>query len=208
MGKAALWRDPELQFALDWMEKNIPNKAWSLQYNNLFERSMSFLNLSLNQRNLEKKKAKRRSRLATSFITLFFMSCTILTMWALKEQKTSQTSAEDALKQKQIAELQKDTAFQMKKTSEERAEELARKQLLLLQKTKEAEEQTQIAKSNELIANKSAIEKENCALIFASSDIFKAFSFSIADLLAINSLLFAICVCSSATVAFAKNKRS
>jgi hypothetical protein len=74
-------------------------------------------------------------------------------MWALKEQKTSQSSADDALKQKQIAELQKDTAFQMKKTSEERAEELARKQLLLLQKTKEAEEQTQIAKSNELIAN-------------------------------------------------------
>ncbi len=170
-GKAALWRDPELQFALEWKEKNIPNKAWSLQYNNFFELGMKFLNQSLDQRNLEKKKEKRRRRFATSFITLFFMSCTILTMWALKEQKTSQSSADDALKQKQIAELQKDTAFQMKKTSEERAEELARKQLLLLQKTKEAEEQTQIAKSNELIANKSVVEKENALKISEEAKI-------------------------------------
>ena len=29
---ASLWRDPELQLALDWREKNQPNEAWASRY--------------------------------------------------------------------------------------------------------------------------------------------------------------------------------
>jgi hypothetical protein len=45
-GHAGLWRDPELQLALDWKTKNKPNAAWALQYNSHFDDAMNFLEMS------------------------------------------------------------------------------------------------------------------------------------------------------------------
>ncbi|MGH9929733.1 MAG: hypothetical protein ACREA9_10985 [Pyrinomonadaceae bacterium] len=50
-GKAGLWSDPDLQVALDWKEKNQPNKEWARRYNPHFERAIDFLQAS------EKKRA-------------------------------------------------------------------------------------------------------------------------------------------------------
>ena len=164
-GKSALWRDPELQFALEWKGNNQPNKAWSLLYNNSFDQSIRFLDLSLSQRNLEKKKERRRRLFATAFISLFFISCSFLTMWALSEKKTSAISAEEAMKQKQIADLQTDTAFQMKTKAEQRSIELAKQKSLLEIKSNEAEVQKQLAQSSEKKAVLNAEEKEKALLI-------------------------------------------
>jgi uncharacterized RDD family membrane protein YckC len=45
-GKASLWRDPELQLALDWRERQEPSAAWAQQYDGRFEASMTFLEQS------------------------------------------------------------------------------------------------------------------------------------------------------------------
>ncbi len=45
-GGAALWRDPELQLAIDWKERSRPNEAWAERYGGEFTTAMRFLELS------------------------------------------------------------------------------------------------------------------------------------------------------------------
>ena len=42
-GKASLWRDPDLQLALDWREKSQPNETWAARYHPEFAAAMRFL---------------------------------------------------------------------------------------------------------------------------------------------------------------------
>ena len=46
VGQASLWRDPELQLALDWRQKNSPNPTWAQRYDTDFETAMRFLEKS------------------------------------------------------------------------------------------------------------------------------------------------------------------
>lgn len=45
-GQASLWRDPELQFALDWRERSQPTAAWARQYGREAAPAQSFLDAS------------------------------------------------------------------------------------------------------------------------------------------------------------------
>lgn len=45
-GKAGLWRDPDLQFGLDWQQRESPTAAWANLYQGNFERAISFLDQS------------------------------------------------------------------------------------------------------------------------------------------------------------------
>jgi uncharacterized RDD family membrane protein YckC/energy-coupling factor transporter ATP-binding protein EcfA2 len=51
--KAGLWRDPELQLALDWQEEQAPTSAWAGLYGGDFESAMDFLKKSRSQRDHE-----------------------------------------------------------------------------------------------------------------------------------------------------------
>lgn len=64
-GTAGLWRDPELQLALVWREKTRPSVAWARQYAPDFKRTMRFLDLGKEQRDLEiaEKERLRRNKL-------------------------------------------------------------------------------------------------------------------------------------------------
>jgi len=46
VGKAALWRDPNVQLALDWREREHPNQAWADRYAPGFVDAMEFLDRS------------------------------------------------------------------------------------------------------------------------------------------------------------------
>lgn len=45
-GEASLWRDPELQFALDWRARTQPTPAWAQQYGRALEPALAFLDAS------------------------------------------------------------------------------------------------------------------------------------------------------------------
>ncbi|WP_079432573.1 WD40 repeat domain-containing protein [Zoogloea sp. LCSB751] len=45
-GEASLWRDPELQFALDWQARAQPTPAWAQQYGRALEPALAFLDAS------------------------------------------------------------------------------------------------------------------------------------------------------------------
>lgn len=61
-GKAGLLRDPELQQAVNWVNKAKPNEYWSRRYHPEFDAAMNFLNESLAARETEVKASEKRRR--------------------------------------------------------------------------------------------------------------------------------------------------
>jgi uncharacterized RDD family membrane protein YckC len=52
--KARLWRDPDLQLALDWQEEQAPTPAWANLYGGEFESATAFLEKSRSERDHER----------------------------------------------------------------------------------------------------------------------------------------------------------
>ena len=52
-GKARLWRDPDLQLALDWQEEQAPTPTWANLYGGDFESATAFLEKSRSERDHE-----------------------------------------------------------------------------------------------------------------------------------------------------------
>ena len=52
-GKANLWRDPDLQLALDWRDEEKPIPAWAARYHEGFEHAIGFLEASVALRDAE-----------------------------------------------------------------------------------------------------------------------------------------------------------
>ncbi len=62
-GHASLWRDPELQLALDWWERTKPNTRWAEQYHPGFAAAVGFLQQSRDAREAEREaQAAQRQR--------------------------------------------------------------------------------------------------------------------------------------------------
>ena len=61
-GAASLSRDPELQLALDWRDKNQPNEAWASRYHPGFAAAMGFLAESSEAREAERTERQERRR--------------------------------------------------------------------------------------------------------------------------------------------------
>jgi TPR repeat protein/uncharacterized RDD family membrane protein YckC len=53
-GKTGLWRDPELQLALDWKEEQAPTPGWANLYGGDFESASAFLEKSRSERDHER----------------------------------------------------------------------------------------------------------------------------------------------------------
>lgn len=75
LGRAGLWKMPDLQLALNWEEENKPTLVWGQRYEPAYERTMVFLETSkkaydTEQRNKEllQKRALKRSRIAALFL--------------------------------------------------------------------------------------------------------------------------------------------
>jgi WD40 repeat protein/energy-coupling factor transporter ATP-binding protein EcfA2 len=57
-GMAGLWRNPELQLALDWRDNSHPNETWAARYHAGFAAAMDFLKASLRLRQQEEDQAE------------------------------------------------------------------------------------------------------------------------------------------------------
>jgi WD40 repeat protein len=127
-GNASLWRDPELQLALDWRERCQPNETWASLYHPGFAAAMGFLTESSaareaeraereqrRQRELEAEQEKadaqaryaRRMRLAAVFSFAFAVVAVIFGVMARDASKTAQLKTVEATAQKTEAEKQK-----------------------------------------------------------------------------------------------------
>jgi WD40 repeat protein/energy-coupling factor transporter ATP-binding protein EcfA2 len=133
VGKAGLWRPPDLQLALNWLAKHKPTLVWGQRYNPAFERTMIFLEYSRKEfeteqriRELEQKRKLQRARITA----LVFGGLTVLSLiflvYAFIQKTAAETNAElarlnaeAAQEAKTQAEFQRDLAKIAQKDAED-----------------------------------------------------------------------------------------
>jgi len=85
-GEAGLWKDPDLQLALNWREDVKPNEAWAERYNPEFADAMKFLDDSVAARDadaLEREERRRRESRRNRLLSIVFGLLFIATLTAL-----------------------------------------------------------------------------------------------------------------------------
>ena len=147
-GKAALWRDPELQVALDWKEKNNPNAAWAAQYNTHYQSAIEFLEKSRNERTLERKRIRRRRFITNASVTTFLVVVSVLSFWAMIQTRKAQDKSAEALAQRDEAEQSRTAAAESEKKANESASLAQMNAMEADSARKEAERQRLIALQN------------------------------------------------------------
>jgi hypothetical protein len=145
--KAGLWRDPDLQVALEWREQTRPNPAWAQRYHPQFDTAMEFLDESQSVRDAEvlaaervRKKNLRRAWLFTGILGLAFIAASLLGLYANRQQ-------EIAREQTALAERRAQEVEAALRASEEQKVRAERKQL-------EAERAEQVANEEKERAEK------------------------------------------------------
>ncbi len=94
-----LLRDPALQFALDWRERNQPTAAWAALYGSQFERTMQFLDDSRDARDRERLAARRAARRRRWTVGLALVGSLIfgaVMAWQYYDSAAARREAEDA----------------------------------------------------------------------------------------------------------------
>ncbi|MCB9251179.1 MAG: AAA family ATPase [Flavobacteriales bacterium] len=161
---AGLWRDPDLQIALDWKSKNNPNSEWAVRYDENFDLAIRFIEASKQDKKFMIAERNRRKQLTRIVLTLFLIALSGLTVWAYLESKKSESSAQKALVEKQNALEQEKIAKEQKLAAEAnfiKAEEETKKAEIEKQK---AEEQRKIAIKNSLEAELQRSKAERASI--------------------------------------------
>lgn len=179
VGKAGLWRPPDLQLALNWLAKHKPTLIWGQRYHPAFERTMIFLEYSRKEweteqriKELEQKRKLQRARItalvlaSATVISLIFLVFAFVQKTEADHQRDladqqrvlAEENAAEAKKQQRNAEVQRAAAITAQKQAEvaqklaeDNAEEAKRQQTI-------AEEQRQLAVRNEQRATDNAAE--------------------------------------------------
>jgi hypothetical protein len=166
VGKAGLWRPPDLQLALNWKQKNKPTLLWAQRYDSAFERAMVFLDTSNEAheeeqrlKELAQKQALKRARIVALVLAIFTIMAlgslvfSILQMVEAKKQEAfAKENEKEAKKQEQIALEQKGIAIEQtveakhqKELAVIAAEEAKYQQTIAEKNFKEAQKQRNIA---------------------------------------------------------------
>ena len=181
VGKAGLWRPPDLQLALNWQAKHKPTLVWGQRYNPAFERTMIFLEYSKKEweteqriKELEQKRKLQRARItalvllsATIVSLVFLIFAFIQKAEADVQRQAAQANALEAQKNAEAALAAKKVAEENEKKAKD-AEAEAKRQA-------EIARQNEIrAQQNEELANKNAeIAKQNAEEAKRQADIAK-----------------------------------
>lgn len=150
VGKAGLWRPPDLQLALNWQAKHRPTLVWGQRYNPAFERTMIFLEYSKKEwdteqriKELEQKRRLQRARTTATVFGVLAVVALMALVYAFVQQVAATRNAEEATRQALLAQA-----------SEKQAKANA----------EEARRQEAIAKENQLAAEKASAEAEAARL--------------------------------------------
>lgn len=111
VGKAGLWRPPDLQLALNWQAKHKPTLVWGQRYNPAFERTMIFLEYSKKEweteqriKELEQKRKLRRVRITALVMGIATVVSLAFLVFALFQKAEADKQTERANQEKLRAE--------------------------------------------------------------------------------------------------------
>lgn len=135
IGKAGLWKPPDLQLALNWQAKHKPTLVWGQRYHPAFERTLIFLEYSKKEfeteqriKELEQKRKLQRARNFAFVVSILLVLALIAFVYALyqtteakkqeKLAKAAQKQAIDnekrAIKEKEAADIARKDAIKQK----------------------------------------------------------------------------------------------
>lgn len=187
VGKAGLWRPPDLQLALNWQAKHKPTLIWGQRYHPAFERTLVFLEYSKKEfeteqriKELQQKRRLRNARItalilatATVVSIMFLIFAFIQKAEADSERIKAQLNEKRAVEQENLARENEKRATanaELAKKEQERAEK--EKDRAEIQKERaetaliDAREQRQRAEAGESLAKnneKLAIDAQKIA---------------------------------------------
>jgi energy-coupling factor transporter ATP-binding protein EcfA2 len=178
VGKAGLWRPPDLQLALNWQVKHKPTLVWGQRYNPAFERTMIFLEYSKKEweteqriKELEQKRKLKRARIIALVLGTAVVICLMFLMFAFyqkAEADTQRLMAENnaaAAKKAELIAEEKRTEAERATAAALAAKEAEAKQRELAQAAeREAIANAELAKRNAEQARKNAEEARRNAV--------------------------------------------
>jgi len=138
-GKAALWRDPELQLAIQWRDVQKPNLAWALRYDSAFERAMSFLDYSYQQqkfkiehRQKQQRRQIQRANIIAILVGIIGMLAIISTIYALIQKSEAEMLAQKAAEEAENAKTSQELAMILAEASEEKTKQFDESKEMLM----------------------------------------------------------------------------
>jgi flagellar biosynthesis GTPase FlhF/energy-coupling factor transporter ATP-binding protein EcfA2 len=167
-GASALWRDPELQLAIEWQATQQPTKAWAQLYNEHFTLAIDFIETSRLAAIDEKTKKRQRKQTIRIAVAAFVTVISILAVWALLQTNVAnnkrleaQEKSQEALAEKQRAEAAKELAVAATKEAELNKEKAESQAKIAEDQASRAKLQKQIAEQERLKAESAAQEAFN-----------------------------------------------
>lgn len=174
VGKAGLWRPPDLQLALNWQAKHKPTLVWGQRYNPAFERTMIFLEYSKKEweteqriKELEQKRKLKRARITALVLASATVISLIFLVFAFIQKANADKQTEEANLQRQKAEANFTLAEEQRKLAETKrieAEEATARamaaQLAEAEQRKQADQARLDAEQRRLQAEAAQLEAE------------------------------------------------
>ncbi len=120
-GGAGLWRDPDLQIALNWREQGKPNEVWARRYHPEFALAGSFLDESVEARDAQvagdearRRKEIKRSRITALVFFVAFLFSGVVGAYAFTLKTKADSAKNEALKATQHALAERKIADELK----------------------------------------------------------------------------------------------
>jgi tetratricopeptide (TPR) repeat protein len=117
-GGAGLWRDPDLQIALNWREQGKPNEVWARRYHPEFALAGNFLDKSVEARDAQvaadearRRKEIKRSRLTALVFFVAFLFSGVMGAYAFTLKNRADVAKNEALDERIRADKLKDEAL-------------------------------------------------------------------------------------------------
>jgi WD40 repeat protein len=188
-GQARLWGDPDLKLALDWQEKQKPNRHWARRYHPEFDLAMDFLRASQErqreeiiereqaqqekleqaealaeaQRQRIEEQARSASRLRRLVAALFaaVLLALLAAGYAFLAYRSADRQKEITEKQKIEADIAKQDALNQKTITETEKDRAETERQQAEESQREAEKQTLIAQQQTQAANVATAEAQS-----------------------------------------------
>ncbi len=167
VGKAGLWRPPDLQLALNWQAKHKPTLVWGQRYNPAFERTMIFLEYSKKEweteqrvKELEQKKKLRRARVTALVLASATVVSLVFLVFALFQRAEANKQKEEADRQRDEANIQKQKAEENFNLAEEARKDAEQRRIQAERAQKAEAEQRAAADQARLDAEQRRLQAE------------------------------------------------
>ncbi len=164
VGKAGLWRPPDLQLALNWQAKHHPTLVWGQRYNPAFERTMIFLEYSKKEwdteqriKELEQKRRLQRARTTATVFGVLAIIALIALVYAFVQQV-------EANRQRDLAVANEKLATEARIQADKNAEEARRQEAIAKVQEAAAKKAEAEAKDAQLLAEQRQKEAEAAKL--------------------------------------------